>query len=209
MYYIRIGLLVEHACVHCEVVRTRSRLVNPSHRSALAFARFSSMPHTNSHALPPLSCIGSQSIGVAELEEVKPGLAKEAMAAGRPVKLIHLTWPSGETIAKVDMTSLEEVVGYPCLGITRHALQHVLLGHLPDDGIQLGFRLEGLDTHEAEGFSELRFEGRPDVVRARAVLGADGRRCDDEVQESSFCIRSLRYFFHFIVRNTSAVSSTD
>lgn len=120
---------------------------------------------------------------MAELEKVKPGLAEEAMAAGRAVKLIHLTRPSGETIGKVDMTSLEEIVGYPFLGITRHALQRVLLGHLPDGGIQLGSRLEGLDTHEAEGFSELRFEGRPGVVRARAVLGADGRRCDDEVQQ--------------------------
>ena len=149
---------------------------------------------TVSHAPLPLTCIRSQSIGVAELEEVKPGLAEEAVAAGRPVKLIHLTWPSGETIAKVDMTGLEELVGYPFLGITRHALQRVLLGHLPDGAIQLGSRLEGLDTHEAEGFSELRFEGRPNVVRARAVLGADGRRCGDEGEIRSSCLRSLRYF---------------
>ena len=125
---------------------------------------------------------------MAELDKVKPGLAEEAVAAGRVVKLLHLTRPSGETIAKVDMTGLEEVVGYPFLGITRHALQRVLLGHLQDGGIQLGSHLEGLDTHEAEGFSVLRFEGRPDVVRARAVVGADGRRCDDEL----YCSRSLR-----------------
>lgn len=128
---------------------------------------------------PRLRKIGPQPIGVAELDKVKPGLAEEAMAAGRKVELIHLTRPSGETIAKVDMTALEEIVGHPFLGITRHALQRVLLGHLPDGGIQLASRLEGLETHEAEGFSELRFEGRSEVVRACAVVGADGRRCDD------------------------------
>lgn len=97
---------------------------------------------------------------------------------GRVVDLLHLTRPSGETIGKVDMTDLSDLVGFPFLSITRHALQRVLLGHLPDGGIQLGSRLEGLETHEASGISELRFEGRPDVVRARAVVGADGRRCE-------------------------------
>eukprot|EP00904_Undaria_pinnatifida_P001832 jgi/Undpi1/1164/HiC_scaffold_10.g04626.m1 len=121
-------------------------------------------------------CFFLQSIGLAELENIKPGLAEEAVSVGRVVDLIHLTRPSGETIGKVDMTALNDLVGFPFLGITRHALQRVLLGHLPDGGVQLRSRLEGLETHEASGISELRFEGRPGVVRARAVVGADGRR---------------------------------
>lgn len=100
------------------------------------------------------------------------------MAAGREVEILHLTRPSGETIGKVDMTVLTKTVGYPFLGITRYALQRVLQGHLEDGDVELGARLEGLETHEAEGITELRFEGRTDTVRARAVIGADGRRYD-------------------------------
>lgn len=76
------------------------------------------------------------------------------------------------------MTPIAKAVGYPFIGITRYALQSVLLGHLQDGDIELGARLQGLETHEAEGITELRFEGQTDAVRARAVIGADGRRCD-------------------------------
>lgn len=121
---------------------------------------------------PPLR----QSFGLLELEGIKPGLAEEVIAAGREVKVIHLMRPSGETIGKVPMTTITELVGYPFTGISRYALQRVLLGHLEDRDVQLGSRLEGLDTYEAEGVTELKFEGQADAVRARAVVGADGRR---------------------------------
>lgn len=104
-------------------------------------------------------------------------MAAEAIAAGRVVEQLHLTRPSGETIVKVDMTPLAKIVGYPFMGITRYALQRVLLGHLEDGDVELGARLQELDTHEAEGITELWFEGQADAVRARAVIGADGRRC--------------------------------
>lgn len=108
---------------------------------------------------------------------MKTGLAAEAVAAGKVVELLHLTRPSGETIFKLDMKPLSKIVGYPFIGITRYALQSVLLRHLGDGDIELGARLQGLETHESEGVTELRFEGQTDVVRARAVIGADGRRC--------------------------------
>ncbi|CAM9420383.1 unnamed protein product [Ectocarpus sp. 12 AP-2014] len=117
-----------------------------------------------------------QSFGLAELDKIQPGLAAEAVAAGREVETLHLTRPSGETITKVDMTPITKLVGYPFIGISRHALQKVLLSHLEDDDVELGARLEGLDTHEGEGITELRFRGQSEVVRARAVIGADGRR---------------------------------
>ncbi|CBN74164.1 Flavoprotein Monooxygenase [Ectocarpus siliculosus] len=74
------------------------------------------------------------------------------------------------------MTPITKLVGYPFIGISRHALQKVLLGHLEDDDVELGARLERLDTDEGEGITELRFRGQSEVVRARAVIGADGRR---------------------------------
>eukprot|EP00903_Cladosiphon_okamuranus_P008245 g7937.t1 len=117
-----------------------------------------------------------QSFGLAALDEIQPGLAAEAVAAGREVEQLHLTRPSGETIARVDMTGLAKAVGYPFIGITRYALQSVLLRGLEDGDLELGARLQGLETNEAEGITELRFEGQADAVRARAVIGADGRR---------------------------------
>lgn len=111
-------------------------------------------------------------------------MAAEAIAAGREVELLHLTRPSGETIAKVDLTFVTEAVGYPFLGITRYALQRVLLGHLDSGDVELGARFQGLETDEAKGITELRFEGHDDVVRARAVIGADGRRCDRSIDRS-------------------------
>lgn len=129
----------------------------------------------STHALPRPN---RQSFGLAELDKIKPGLAAEAVAAGREVELLHLTRPSGATIARVDMTILAKAAGYPFIGITRYALQRVLQGHLEDGDVELGARLEGLETHEADGITELRFEGRTDPVRARAVIGADGRRYD-------------------------------
>lgn len=127
---------------------------------------------------PPIPRRPIQSFGLAKLDEIQPGLAAEAVAAGREVEQLHLTRPSGETIARVDMTRVAKVVGYPFIGITRYALQSVLLRRLEDDDLELGARLQGLETHEAEGITELRFEGHADAVRARAVLGADGRRYD-------------------------------
>lgn len=119
----------------------------------------------------------AQSFGLANLDEIQTGLAAEAVAAGREVEKLHLTWPSGETITKVDMRPLAKIVGYPFIGITRYALQTVLLRHLGDGDIELGARLQGLETRDSEGLTELHFEGQTDVVRARAVIGADGRRC--------------------------------
>lgn len=117
-----------------------------------------------------------QSIGLAALEEIKPGLAAEAIEVGRPTKSIHLTRSDGSTIAQVDMAALEELIGYPFLAITRYCLQRVLLTHLPDDVVQLGYRLEGIDDGGSRGLTELRFEGHSQPVLARAVVGADGRR---------------------------------
>ncbi|CAM9294058.1 unnamed protein product [Scytosiphon promiscuus] len=117
-----------------------------------------------------------QSIGLANLDEIKKGLAAEAVAAGREVETLHLTWPTGETITKVDMTPITKLVGYPFIGITRFALQRVLLRHLADADVQVGARLQGLETRESDGVTELRFDGQADVVCARAVIGADGRR---------------------------------
>lgn len=105
-------------------------------------------------------------------------MAAEAVAAGREVEVLHLTRPSGDTIAKVDMSFIGKTVGYPFIGISRYALQNVLRSHLEDGDIQLGARLEELETNEAEGITELRFKGRTDTIRARAVIGADGRRYD-------------------------------
>ena len=134
---------------------------------------------TNHTPIYPLSFpVRKQSFGLAKLDEIQPGLAAEAVAAGREVEQLHLTRPSGATIARVDMTGIAKIVGYPFIGITRYALQRVLLGHLDDGDVELGARLQGLETHEAEGITELRFEGQADPVRARAVIGADGRRCD-------------------------------
>ena len=118
----------------------------------------------------------AQSIGLVELDKLKPGLAAEVVAAGRPVDLIHLTRPAGDTIFKVDMRPLGELFGYPFLGITRYALQRVLKKHLDDDELQVGACLRELSANRAEGVTELSFDGSPEVVRARAVVGADGRR---------------------------------
>ncbi|CAN0461142.1 unnamed protein product, partial [Hapterophycus canaliculatus] len=85
----------------------------------------------------------------------KTGLAAEAVAAGRDVQVLHLTRPTGETITKVDMTPIAQMVGYPFIGITRYALQKVLLRHLGDGDVELGARLQGLDTRESEGVTEL------------------------------------------------------
>lgn len=74
------------------------------------------------------------------------------------------------------MTPLEKIIGYPFTGITRYALQRVLLSHLAESDVELGCRLEGLETHEGQGITELKFKGE-EVVSARAVVGADGRRC--------------------------------
>lgn len=117
-----------------------------------------------------------QSIGLAALDEIKPGLAAEAIAVGRPTRCIHLTRLDGSTIAQVSMLPLEELIGYPFLAITRYSLQRVLLKHLPGDVVQLGFRLEEIDDGESKGLTELRFKGHSKPVLARAVVGADGRR---------------------------------
>lgn len=130
-----------------------------------------------------------QSFGLAQLDEIKPGLAAEAVEVGQQVEVIHLTRPSGETIAKFDMMPIAKAVGYPFIGIARHALQRVLRRHLADGDIVLGSRLEELDTHEAEGITELKFEGRKDVVRAKAVVGADGRRYDSSCKQEWWFMR--------------------
>lgn len=123
---------------------------------------------------------GQQSFGLSLLNDLQPGLAAEVLAAGRAMETLHLTRPSGKTITKIDMTPITKAWGYPFMGITRYALQNVFLKHLANSEVQLGSRLQDLHTHELEGITELRFEGRADGVRARAVLGADGRRCSDK-----------------------------
>lgn len=118
----------------------------------------------------------NQPIGVAELDKFKPGLAAEVIAEGRPVDLIHLTQSKGDTIFKADMKKVGDFFGYPLLAITRYKLQCVFKRYLDDDELQVGARLHGISSHRAEGIKELSFDGHPDVVRARAVVGADGRR---------------------------------
>ena len=103
----------------------------------------------------------AQSIGLVELDKLKPGLAAEAIAVGRPVDFLHLTRPAGDTIFKVDMRRLGDFFGYPCLGITRYALQRVLKKHLDDDELQIGVRLRELRTNRAESVTELSFDGSP------------------------------------------------
>ena len=120
-----------------------------------------------------------QTFGLAKLDQILPGLAAEAIAVGREVEQLHLTRPSGETIARFDMRFITKVMGYPFIGITRYALQGMLLSHLEGGNLELGSRLHGIETHEADGITELRFDGQTDVVRARAVIGADGRRYDN------------------------------
>lgn len=146
----------------------------------LSALKYCFSPNLNSHAEtntrdPPFPC-AKQTWGLAKLDELLPGLAAEAIAAGREVDTLHLTWPSGETIWRCDMRFIAHVMKYPFIGITRYALQKVLLGHLDDDDLELGARLERFETNEVEEITELRFEGHADPVRARAVIGADGRR---------------------------------
>lgn len=117
-----------------------------------------------------------QPIGVAELDKVKPGLAAEVIAEGRPVDFIHLTQKNGDTIFKVNTKKLGDLFGYPFLGVSRYKLQCVFKRYLDDDELQVGARLHGLSSHQADGITELSFDGHADVVRARAVVGADGRR---------------------------------
>lgn len=117
-----------------------------------------------------------QSFGIAALDEIKPGLSAEVVAVGRPVDCIHLARPDGSTIFNADMTVLQRIVGYPFLSITRYALQVALLRHLPEEIVHVGCRLEGLDDCGPDGLIALKFEGHAETVRARTVVGADGRR---------------------------------
>lgn len=117
-----------------------------------------------------------QPIGVAELDKFKPGLAAEVIAESRPVDCIHLTQKNGDTIFKADMKEASDFFGYPFLSVTRYKLQCIFKRYLDDDELQVGARLHGISSHRAEGIKELSFDGHLDVVRARAVVGADGRR---------------------------------
>ncbi|CAM9349356.1 unnamed protein product [Choristocarpus tenellus] len=118
-----------------------------------------------------------QGFGVGALEDILPGLGEEAIRAGRVVQYIHLLRPiSGETIFKLDISRMKELVGYPFIGITRFALQRVLMAHLDKENIELGCRLKELNADGPGGLAELTFEGKDMPVRAKAVVGADGRR---------------------------------
>lgn len=71
---------------------------------------------------------------------------------------------------------MEDAVGYPFLGITRHNLQRALVSHLDDDVLELGCRLKELRASPRSSVKELVFEGKASPVRARSVIGADGLR---------------------------------
>lgn len=117
-----------------------------------------------------------QSFGLSTLDEIAPGLAAEVTAAGRVIDTIHLTNPAGETKLKLRMDVLAELLGYPFVGITRYNLQRVLLQRLSDGDVVLGHRLEALHTSDPVDAKTLEFKGIAQPVRARVVIGADGRR---------------------------------
>jgi FAD-dependent urate hydroxylase len=103
------------------------------------------------------------------------GLLEDVGAVGgRPVS-VHRKDAAGNPLGGLDITLLDQVMGYPTHTILRRDLQAVLLDHVTRAGIQVAFahRADAIEL-EANGKAVARFDNGQ-CIRPDLIIGADGR----------------------------------
>ncbi|MBO9883286.1 FAD-dependent monooxygenase [Xanthomonas sp. D-109] len=103
------------------------------------------------------------------------GLLEDVGAVGgRPVS-VHRKDASGNALGGLDITLLDQLMGYPTHTILRRDLQAVLLDHVERAGIQVefGHRAIAIDL-DAGGKAVARFENGKSIC-PDLLIGADGR----------------------------------
>ncbi|AVS80757.1 monooxygenase [Paracidovorax avenae] len=103
------------------------------------------------------------------------GLLEDVGAVGgRPVS-VHRKDAAGTALGGLDITLLDQLMGYPTHTILRRDLQAVLLDHVARAGIQVefGHRAIAIDRH-ADGKAVTRFENGKSIC-PDLLIGADGR----------------------------------
>lgn len=103
------------------------------------------------------------------------GLLEDVGAAGgRPVS-VHRMDAAGEPLGGLDITLLDQIMGYPTHTILRRDLQMVLLDHVTRAGIpvRFGHRAVAIEL-DASGNAVARFDNGQSI-RPDLLVGADGR----------------------------------
>lgn len=97
-----------------------------------------------------------------------------AAVGGRPVS-VHRKDAAGDSLGGLDITLLDQIMGYPTHTILRRDLQAVLLEHVTRAGIQVkfGHRAVAIDL-DGSGKAVARFENG-ESIRPDLLVGADGR----------------------------------
>ncbi|QDL28150.1 FAD-dependent monooxygenase [Stenotrophomonas maltophilia] len=103
------------------------------------------------------------------------GLLEDVGAVGgRPVS-VHRKDAAGNPLGGLDITLLDQVMGYPTHTILRRDLQAVLLDHVARAGIQVQFAHRAVAIElEANGKATVRFDNGQ-CIHPDLLLGADGR----------------------------------
>lgn len=103
------------------------------------------------------------------------GLLEDVGAAGGRPLSVHRKDAAGDSLGGLDITLLDQIMGYPTHTILRRDLQAVLLAHVARAGIQVefGHRVVAIDL-DASGKALARFANGQSIC-PDLVVGADGR----------------------------------
>jgi len=101
----------------------------------------------------------------------KLGLAEEIAASGMRISTMHISTPQLETFSQIDLSYFEHKYQVKNIAIHRATLQEILLGHLKQEQIYLGYQLETITENE-DGYI-LAFKNGEKLL-SNQLLGADG-----------------------------------
>lgn len=103
------------------------------------------------------------------------GLLEDVGAVGGRPLSVNRKDPAGDSLGGLDITLLDQIMGYPTHTILRRDLQAVLLAHVARAGIpvEFGYRAAAIEL-DASGRAVAWFENGKSI-RPDLLIGADGR----------------------------------